>query len=59
MSQLFGLQHRGTGNLKHGFHAVELYNEHQRDPHMPVQFKQEDDGEHQLSGLLRFEKKMR
>ena len=34
-----------------GFHAVEFFNEHHPDPHMPEQFDQED-------GLFRFEKKM-
>ena len=32
-----------------GFHAVEFFNEHHPDPHMPDQFDQED-------GLFRFEK---
>jgi GNAT superfamily N-acetyltransferase len=32
-----------------GFHAVEFFNEHHPDPHMPEQFDQED-------GLFRFEK---
>ena len=35
-----------------GFHAVEFFNEHHPDPHMPEQFDKED-------GLFRFEKKMR
>ena len=34
-----------------GFHAVEFFNEHHPDPHMPEQFDQED-------GLFRFEKRM-
>jgi hypothetical protein len=32
-----------------GFHAVEFFNEHHPDPHMPEQFDQED-------GLFKFEK---
>ena len=35
-----------------GFHAVEFFNEHHPDPHMPEQFDQED-------GLFKFEKRMR
>ena len=35
-----------------GFHAVEFFNEHHPDPHMPEQFDQED-------GLFKFEKKIR
>ena len=42
-----------------GFHAVEFFNEHYPDPNMPEQFDQEDDGEHQSSGLFKFEKKIR
>ena len=42
-----------------GFHAVEFFNEHHPDPNMPEQFDQEDDGEHQSSGLFKFEKKIR
>ena len=34
-----------------GFHAVEFFNEHHPDPHMPEQFDQED-------GLFKFEKRM-
>ena len=34
-----------------GFHAVEFFNEHHPDPHMPELFDQED-------GLFRFEKRM-
>ena len=34
-----------------GFHAVEFFNEHHPDPHMPDQFDQED-------GLFKFEKRM-
>ena len=55
-----------------GFHAVEFlrpfgskrpeverFNEHHPDPNMPEQFDQEDDGEHQSSGLFKFEKRMK
>ena len=35
-----------------GFHAVEFFNEHHPDPHMPEQFDQED-------GLFKFEKRMK
>ena len=35
-----------------GFHAVEFFNEHHPDPHMPEQFDQED-------GLFMFEKRMK
>ena len=35
-----------------GFHAVEFFNEHHPDPHMPDQFDQED-------GLFKFEKRMK
>jgi GNAT superfamily N-acetyltransferase len=35
-----------------GFHAVEFYNEHYPDPHMPEQFDQED-------GMFKFEKRMK
>jgi GNAT superfamily N-acetyltransferase len=35
-----------------GFHAVEFFNEHHPDPHMPEQFNQED-------GLFKFEKRMK
>lgn len=35
-----------------GFHAIEFFNEHHPDPHMPEQFDQED-------GLFKFEKRMR
>ena len=35
-----------------GFHAVEFFNEHYPDPHMPEQFDQED-------GLFKFEKRMK
>ena len=35
-----------------GFHAVEFFNEHHPDPHMPEQFDQED-------GLFNFEKRMK
>ena len=35
-----------------GFHAVEFFNEHHPDPHMPGQFDQED-------GLFKFEKRMK
>ncbi len=35
-----------------GFHAVEFFNEHHPDPHMPEQFDQDD-------GLFRFEKRMK
>ena len=34
-----------------GFHAIEFFNEHHPDPHMPDQFDQED-------GLFKFEKRM-
>ncbi len=34
-----------------GFHAIEFFNEHHPDPHMPEQFNQED-------GLFKFEKRM-
>ncbi len=35
-----------------GFHAVEFFNEHHPDPHMPEHFDQDD-------GLFRFEKRMK
>ena len=35
-----------------GFHAVEFFNEHHPDPHMPEQFNEED-------GLFKFEKRMK
>ena len=35
-----------------GFHAVEFFNEHHPDPHMPEQFDQED-------GLFKFEKRIK
>ena len=35
-----------------GFHAVEFFNEHHPDPHMPEQLDQED-------GLFKFEKRMK
>ena len=35
-----------------GFHAVEFFNDHHPDPHMPEQFDQED-------GLFKFEKRMK
>ncbi len=35
-----------------GFHAVEFFNQHHPDPHMPEQFDQDD-------GLFKFEKRMK
>ena len=49
-----GVQSKGNIHFyinRLGFHAVEFFNEHHPDPHMPEQFDQED-------GLFRFEKRM-